>query len=167
MTFRQAFASVLQLFAVFALFLVGFYFVCLPYFPEARERAIDALIDRPEAFLWIGGGFFAASFVLLIGFYAINRGRTLRIRMGEHRAEIDVQVIRQTLEECFRERFSKRMSLTDVEIGGGSRIEIGVSMAPLEEEAREALFVEADSVLKSLLRLRFGYAKPFHLIVKI
>lgn len=167
MTFRQAFASVLQLFAVFALFLVGFYFVCLPYFPEARERAIDALIDQPEVFLWIGGGFFFASFLLLLGFYALNRGRTLRIQMGEHRAEIDVQVVRQTLEECFRDRFSKRMSLRDVEISGGSRIEISVSMAPLEEDAREALFVEADSALKSLLRLRFGYTKPFHLNVKI
>lgn len=167
MTFRQAFASVLQLFAVFALFLVGFYFVCLPYFPEARERAIDLLIDQPEAFLWIGGGFFAASFVLLIGFYAINRGRTLRIRMGEHRAEIDVQVIRQTIEECLRSHFARKMALMDVEISGGSRIEIGVSMAPIEEDAREALFVEAESALKSLLRLRFGYAKPFHLNVKI
>ena len=59
------------------------------------------------------------------------------------------------------------MSLSDVEIARGQRIEIKVSIETLEEDAREELFVKAEEELGILLRNRFGYTKPFDLIVKI
>ena len=78
-----------------------------------------------------------------------------------------MNVIRQTVEECMVTHFPKQMYLSDVEVDRKSRIEIRVSLAPISEQDRKALFVEVEKQLGSLLRDRFGYTKPFRLVVKI
>ena len=154
---RQALASALHLFVVFAFFIAGFFFVCLPYLPEIRVQIF-------EKCTLIGLGLFITSLVLLLGFYALDRGRYLVIRMG---ISADVNVVRQTVEDCLMKQFPKKIALSEVEIGRRSRIEIKVRMAPLAEEEREELFIEAEKQLGILLRDRFGYSKPFYLIVKV
>ncbi len=77
----------------------------------------------------------------------------------------NIQIIHQTLEDCFTRQFSQKIHLSEVEIGPKSTLEIQVSFAPLSEEAREDLFLEAEKHLSLLLYERFGYSKPFHLIV--
>lgn len=161
---RQALASALHLFVVLAFFIAGFFFVCLPYLPETRIQIIDFFSNQFEKCTLIGLGLFITSLLLLIGFYALNRGRYLVIRMG---VSTDLNIIRQTLEDCFQNAFSKKITLNEIELGRKSRLEIKVSLAPLDEEAREELFIEAEKQLSLLLRERFGYAKPFHLIVKL
>lgn len=161
---RQAFASALHLFVVFAFFIAGLFFVCLPLLPETRIQVIDLISNRFEKCTLIGLGFFLTALLLLIGFYALNRGRYLVIKMG---VSTDINLIRHTLEDCFARQFAKQISLNDVEVGRKSRLEIKVSLAPLDEAAREELFIEAEKQLALLLHERFGYAKPFLLIVKI
>lgn len=153
---RQALASALHLFVILAFLIGAFFFVALPYLPHLREPLY-------EKSTLIGLSLFLASLILLIGFYAFNRGRYLVIRMG---VATDVQVIRQTVEDCFLRRFPKKIALQELELGRKSRLEFRVSMAPLEEATREELFVEAEKHLSTLLRERFGYSKPFYLIVK-
>ncbi len=154
---RQALVSTLHLFVVFAFFLAGFVFVALPYLPEVKTQIF-------EQSTLIGLSLFLVALVLLLGFYALDRGRYLVIRMGVF---THVDLIRQTVEDCFARQFPKRISLSDIEIGRKSRLEIRASLAPLDEEAREKLFVEAEKQLTLLLRERFGYVRPFQLIVKL
>lgn len=161
---RQALASALHLFVILAFFLAGFFFVALPYLPETRIQIIDFLSRRFEQCTLIGLGFFLASLLLLLGFYALNRGRYLVIRMG---ISTDLNIVRQTVEECLLRQFPKKISLSEVELGRRSRLEIRVSLAPLEEDRREELFIEAEKQLVTLLRERFGYSRPFHLIVQV
>lgn len=161
---RQALASALHLFVVFAFFITGFFFVCLPYLPETRIQIIDFFSSQFEKCTLIGLSFFIASLILLIGFYALNRGRYLVIRMG---ISADVNLIRQTVEDCLARQFPKKIFLSELELGRKSRIEMRVTLAPLDEGAREKLFIEAEKQLGTLLRERFGYSKPFYLIVKI
>jgi hypothetical protein len=159
---ERAIAAVLHLFVIFAFFTLGLFFVLLPYLPLAQERSAHFLMHRQEDCTLVGILLFAATFVLLIGFLTLNRGRTLRLKMG---TEVDAELIRQTLEKYFEA--SPMISLREVQIPSGSRLEIGVSIAPLEEDAREALFVKAEEELQTLLKERFGYSKPFHLVVKL
>lgn len=154
---RQVLASVLHLFVILAFFLGGVFFVALPYLPHLREP----LYEKSTI---IGLSLFMVALILLVGFYAFNRGKYLVIKMG---VAADVQVIRQTVEDCFVKRFPKKIALHELELGRKSRLHFRVSMAPLDEAAREELFIEAEKHLSTLLRERFGYSKPFYLIVKV
>lgn len=172
---RQALASVLHLFVLFAFFVSGLFFVSLPYLPQTRLQVIDLISGEFEKCTLIGLWLFLTSLLLLVGFYALNRGRYLVIQMGnaphspavQKRALTEIQIIHQTLEECFQNHFSKKIALSEVEIGPHSLLEIRVKLKPLSEEAREELFIATEKQLALLLRERFGYFKPFHLIVKI
>jgi hypothetical protein len=161
---RQVVASALHLFVVLTFFVAGLLFICLPYLPETRTRAIDLVAHRFEACTLVGLGFFLASLLFLVGFYALDRGRYLVIQMG---VSADLHLIHQTLDECLQRYFPRQIVLNEVGLGRKSRLEIGVSLKPLSEEARENLFIEAEKQLQLLLRERFGYAKPFYLIVRI
>ena len=163
MTSRQALASTLHLFVVFAFFGAGFFCVSLPYLPELRVRVADALLSRFEVCTLLGLGFFATSLLLLLGFYSLNRGQFLRIVMGRHLVEIDTRVIRSTVEDCFKRKFPT-IALQDLEIIWGRKLEIGVVLGAVENE--EELLERVEKELSQLLRHRFGYKKPFALILK-
>lgn len=164
MNLRQAVASALHFFVVFALFLAGLFFVCLPHLPETRIQLVDLLSNHCEKCTQIGLGFFLTTFLFFIGFYALNRGRFLVVKMG---VLTDLNVIRYSIEDCFARQFPKKISLSEIEIGRKARLDIRVSMAKQSEEDREALYIEVEKQLLTLLRDRFGYVKPFYLIVNV
>lgn len=174
---QQALASVLHLFVLFAFFVSGLFFVSLPYLPQTRIQVIDLISGEFEKCTLIGLGLFLTSLLLLVGFYALNRGRYLVIQMGDapkesapavqKRALTEMQIIHETLDECFQNHFSKKIALSEVEIGSHALLEIRVKLKPLSEEAREELFIATEKQLTLLLRERFNYSKPFRLIVKI
>jgi hypothetical protein len=168
MTGRQALASALHLFVLLSFFAGGLLFVCLPFMPEVREKLVFLFLYEMEICTLIGVGFLMTSLLLMIGFFVLNRGRYLRIRMGAetHRAvEINVRLIRQTLEECFKSHFPDTISLLDVEVPQGAQIEVGVKLSSMDDQAREELLARAEKHLQVLFKDRFGYDKPF--ILKI
>jgi len=167
MSARQAIASLLQLFLVFAFFTGGLFFICLSQVPRTRILIENFILNHYSAGTSIGLGFFIASFVLLVGFYGLNRGRYLRIKMGKNSTDIDVNVIRQTIEEHFKNRFSNEIDLIDVEIVRGGKIQIGVAIRRLSDDSNEEYLAQVERELVPLLRSRFGYSKSFHLQMKI
>lgn len=164
MSARQALASALHLFVVFAFFGAGLFFIGLPYLGKARLELIDLLTNRVEECTVIGFGFFIVSMLFLLGFYALDRGRYLVLQMG---VSADVRVVRQTVEDLFAKQFPKKILLKEIGIGPKSSLELNVRIAPLDEFAREKLFAEVEKQLGLLLQKRFGYTKPFNLIVSI
>lgn len=161
---RQALTSTLHLFVIFAFLLAGLFFVSLPYLPQTRIQIIDFFSAQFEKCTLIGLGFFLAALVLLVGFYALNRGRYLVLKMG---VAADVNLIRHTVEDCLMRRFPKKISISELEIGRKSRIEMKVKLAPIDEDIREELFIQVEKELGLLLYERFGYSKPFYLIVQV
>ncbi|MGB7978859.1 MAG: hypothetical protein WCF19_06850 [Chlamydiales bacterium] len=161
---RQAFASALHLFVVLAFFTAGLFFVALPYLPETRVQIIDLLSNRFETCTTVGLALFLGALLFLLGFYSLNRGRYLVIQMGTW---TDIKIIRQTVEECLLKQFPRKISLKEIEIGPKSLLEMKVCLAPLDEAVREQLFVEVEKQLGVLLQQRFGYVKPFRLIVQV
>ena len=151
MTPRQVLMSILHLFVVFAFFAAAFFCMALSFLPDHRLQITD------EDILLIGFGILTASFLLLLGFYALNRGRFLKIRMGDNWTEIDRTVIHQTLEELLKKH---EIALNEVEIILSKRIEIGVTIK------KEPDLEVVEKQLQLLLRERFGYTKPFFLIMK-
>ena len=166
MTPRKAMLSVLQLFAGFSFFAVAIFFFCLPFLPKVRLQISDALLTTPQVCYSVGAALMTASFMLIGGFYFLSRGRSLTVSMGQRAASIDTAVIQKTLEECFNAHFSGLIILSDLYVVRGSKLEIEVCFTPFEENLREELFASVQKHLTPLLNERFGYSKPFGLIVK-
>lgn len=131
--------------------------------PELKVQLIDAILYRQDICPRISLGFFVASFLLFLGFYTLNRGRFLKIVMGHHLAEIDVKVMRETIEHCFKTKFPK-IVLQDLEVIWGRKLEINVSLGSVENS--QDLFKDVEKELSMLLKSRFGYGKNFSLIVQ-
>lgn len=111
----------------------------------------------------IGIGLILATLFLTLAFYALNHGRYIVIKMG---VTTNIKLIQKAVEECFRRNFPKKIRLKDIEIGPQTHLGFKVSLAPLDEAAREDLYIEVEDQLNVLLKERFGYSKPFNLIVK-
>ncbi len=161
---RQAFASALHLFVVFAFFGAGLFFVSLPYLPATRVQMIDLLSNQFEKCTTLGVGLFIASIFLLFGFYLLDRGRYLVLQRG---VSTDIKIVRQTIEDLFSRHFPKKLFLKEIGIGSKSRLELNVELVPLDEFAREELFVKVEKELSALLKERFGYSQDFSLIVSV
>lgn len=163
---RKALLSVLQLFAGFSFFAAAIFFFSLPLLPKVCLQISNLLLNSPKVCNAIGTALMAASFVLIGGFYFLSRGRILRIEMGGNFMSIDAAVIQKTLEECFNSHFGGQIILSDLYVVRGSKIDIEVCLTPFEENLREELFASVQKQIAPLLSERFGYSKPFGLIVK-
>ncbi len=126
-------------------------------------QIVQALSNRPEQCVQIGFGFFFISLIFFLGFFLLNRGKYLVIRMG---VSADLKIIRHAVEECFARQFPQKISLKGVEVGPKQQLGLVVGLAPTDEALREELFVAVEKELSFLLQNRFGYSKSFHLIVK-
>lgn len=166
MDFRRSLASALQFFVVFSFFFMGFFIVALPFLPEVRFSLSERLLNQPDFFSSVGIVFFATAFLLFMGFYGLNRGRFLYIEMGQHTLSVEEALIRHSLEECFKLHFPQRIRLSDIEILWGKKLEIRVFLSSHGEKAQKELLMAVEKQLQLLLRQRFGYIKPFSLVLK-
>lgn len=162
MSLKGAIASALQFLVVFALFLLGLFFIMLPSLPLTRMEIIEFLSTRYQTCTQIGLGIFFVGFLFLLGFYAANRGKYLVIKMG---ISLDLKVIRQAVHTCFAKQFPKKISLKEVKIGSKSELEFKVHTPITNEAEREELYIQVEKQLGILLKERFRSSKPFYLIV--
>lgn len=166
---RKALLSVLQLFAGFSFFAAAIFFFTLPFLPKVRLQISDLLLASPEVCHKVGAVFLTVSFIVIGGFYFLTRGRSLTIRMeGEERkTTVSAAVIERTLDACLRSHFNGSVTLTDVIVLSGNKLEIEVCLTPLKEVLREELFADVQKQIIPLLSERFGYSKPCDLIVTL
>jgi hypothetical protein len=158
MTVRQAFAGMLQFFAVLILLGAGLSLIGLFFIPELSFALGEALMRNPNFVAFAGFGLTAFSLLLMGGLLSVNRGKILLLRMG---TSVDVKVIRQTIAPLLHKHFAARIALSNVQILGGRNLTLALSLAPMEEEEREKLLLEAEKHLQVLLIERFGYSQPF------
>ena len=167
MSLRRALASLLYLLVVSTFFSAGLFFVSLPYLPDVRLQLEFYLLHSFEIFTLIGFGFLAAAVFFFFGFYALSRGRYLVIKMGGGNAEVNKRLIQLTIEEWLRTHFSKKLSLINLEIIRGHQLEIGVQLhCTHEQKEEEKLLQRVEQEFQTLLGQRFGYTKPFYLVVR-
>jgi hypothetical protein len=165
MGFHRSIASALQIFVLFAFFSLSFFFFALPFLPELRLQLSDFFLHRVDLCVPVAIVLFVTSFFLFLGFYGFNKGRFLYVTMGTHTVRVEEALIRHSLEECFKTHFPQKMQLLDLEILWGKKLEIGVFLNRGQKIEKEFL-ATVERHLQLLLRQRFGYIKPFYLILK-
>lgn len=162
---RKALLSALEFFATF-LFLVGaLFFLLISFLPEVRIQVSDTLGSARGCAL-LGGVLMAIALFFISGFYILNRGHSFTVHMGAGSAEIDLAVIKKTLEECFKHHFEGRIFLSDLSMLRNNQLEIEIRLCSFEKNVCEDLFVEVQNKIQPLLKEKFAYSSPFCLVVK-
>lgn len=165
MRLREAVASALQLIAVLAFLILGAFLIMLPSRPDWRLAAVKWLQERPESFY--GAGFFIGSFglLLMLGFYGVGRGHFLRLAMKPNAITVDVKLVEQAIEECFKTNFPLYVRGADITVISKKHLEIAVDLEPLNENRQLRLMKVMEKKLSLLLCDRFGYTRPFTLSI--
>jgi hypothetical protein len=151
----------MQLFAVLTFFAIGFFCIYLPFSLSLRLRFVHHLLMDTSPLVWIGLGFFSLTLLLIIGFYASSTGRYLLLTMGKPVTEVDVKVLKKTIEPLLTKYFASRVRLTDIEVFKKHHLRIGLFLSMTEEKEREKILSDAEHHLQTILAERFGYQHPF------
>jgi len=154
MFFRQALASVLHLFGAFLFFAGGCFSVSLFFSEKTRMQAVEKLFGEPEVCWMVGVGLLGIAALMVLGFYALHRGKYVRVK-GD--VEVDVRVVEKAVEKCLREKFGEKVTLVGVK--GGRQIEI-------EVEAAEEIIDSCKLELGMLLKGKLGILNPFYLTTR-
>lgn len=152
----------MHFFVVFVFFLVSLFFILIPHLPLMRMDLVDWLSNHYEQSTQVGLGCLLATFLCFLGFYSLEKGRYLVIRMGVDQISIDLKVLKKAIEACFVKEFDQKISLQEVGLDPKSHLELMVHLAPLSREEQEKLFPEVNRHLSLLLKERFGYVHPFY-----
>ena len=158
MFFRNAIGSLFHLIAVFSFFAAGSFALCLYLSESARWAVIEVLFAQPEVLLSAGAIAFAAGVILMVGVYAIHRGRYLRIRLGKHKTDVDVSLIQTAIEECLHRNFAGKVTLAAV-AASKHRLEI-------ELNAEDRYLQPIETKLIALLRGQLGVNGPIFLTAR-
>lgn len=162
MTLRQAFAGMLQLLAVVALFGAALFFVAAASLAEFRFTLARLLLEKPDVFAAWGIVLFVVAFLMTMGFLGVNRGRFLLLRMGgQGDFAVDTLILRKTIVPLLQKQFAARIALHNVEVLREKELAIGLTVETMDPLEQEKLLLEAEKHLKKLLVERFGYRDSF------
>lgn len=157
---RDSINSVLQLFALLLFASASVFFFVLPNAPELRILLSHAMIAE-ESF-WMKGGiaFALLASIFLLGFWGVNRGYYLVLKMGKNILSIDEKVLFQTIEPELRKQVHE-LRLEQVSIMRKKEIVFTMSAKTSSLELQETLLLDAEKCLTVILSERFGYRRPF------
>ena len=93
---KSALRSLLQFIFVFAFFMGGLFFLCLPYLPKTRGQVIEVLTNSVDKCTDIGIGILLITLFLTLAFYGLNQGRYIVVKMG---VTTNIKLIHHAVEE--------------------------------------------------------------------
>lgn len=150
--------SAVHFFVIFFILTVGVLFVVLPYADHFRILLINSLLSDLPLYQILGYAMIAASLLLFIGLYMLNRRRFFQIEMEASLVEVDKGLIQEMVRGYWKELFPGKETSVDIVISGKQSLEV---VASLPEEREEDFFEQVQKELGSLLARQFGYQKPF------
>jgi hypothetical protein len=158
MTTREALLSILHLFTVLSFFTAAVFMTAAYCFSHVRLKIADFFLSDDYSCLFAAVIFFAVAFLLLGGFYLLEKGRFLVIRMG---VLVDVKVVKAVVQNCLDQIEGSKIHLLDVDLDNRSKLKMSIMIEDGDEKMREELLKNAEKALCSLLKDRFGYSKSF------
>jgi hypothetical protein len=159
MTLFQGLRAALHLCCIFLFCAVGLFLVGLSFAPEIRLRALERLFYHPEPCLWGGIAFLGVGVLYAFGLWLAQKGGYWCLKMGRHRAEISVSILKESVEELLKKHFPQ----IEVDIVRRKQLEIAV-LIPGEKTLDQ--FEAVEKPLSEMLKEKFGYTDSFSLIVK-
>jgi uncharacterized protein YlaN (UPF0358 family) len=158
---RKATISALHLIVVLVFFSISLFGCLLPVRPDWCRVISRTLEESPRYFYWVGVIFLVVTFLLIVGFYSVNRGRFLRFLIKPHETIIERKLLQVAIEKCFSACFPRHVRNVDVNVAAGQRLEVAVELVSVEQRQQMKLMKEMERQLSCLLRESFGYTRPF------
>jgi len=153
----KLFFSAVEFLMIVALFCLGALFFGLHFLPSARFALSDWILYSSSDFLFIGGLIVGIALALTLSLWAIHRRKFVRIEMEKHPVSLDQQLIKQTVEQFWKEAFPEEKLPSDVYVSK-QKIEVISTLPKVELE-------EIEGRLGQLLKQQLGYGEKFYLSV--
>jgi len=147
--------SAVQFLMIAALFGLGGGLIALHYLPHTKAQIADWVIQS-ESFLPLGCLVLAVVFILTMGFWAMQRSSYLRLEMKGTSLSADEALIRELIQEFWKEEFPSQKVPVDVFLAK-KKIEIVIPMPEDFEESLEKI----ETCLGKMLFSQLGYEKEF------
>jgi hypothetical protein len=163
-TSHLLFSAVQFLFTVLIL-LVGGFFIGLYYAPHLRFTIGQFFIEHGEIFIAIGLSVLGCGILLLLGFYAMNRGAYFRFAIPAKSALIEASVVRSYVNKYWAGQFPDSELQTDVLLHSNQKMEISLEMPPLKTQEHQAFLDKVEKDLRHLLSHSLGYDGDFLLTI--
>lgn len=149
--------SAVQFFQVLLLILGGAFFLILPSAPTLRSAIADMFLFKDALFFALGLLLLSVGLVLGIGFYFLQKHRTLEITMG---TTIDCDVVAGVVQTYLQNRFPGKTMKTEARIDRSGSLELITEHPQVEMKKHLA---EMERELSALLLSTLNYNKKFTL----
>ncbi len=154
------FSAVQFLFTVLIL-LIGGFFIGLHYAPHLRLAFGQFFVNHSSSFISIGLSILGCGILLLIGFYAMNRGAYFRFLVPANNAIVEAALFRSYVKKYWTDQFPGSGLSTDVILHGDQKMEISLEMPQTEIKDHELFLEKTETDLSRLLTKTLGYRGEF------
>lgn len=158
---RNSLFSAVQFLMVAAVLACGCFTMALPWAPQVRFK-LAAFLDRTDLFLPLGLMITFLGFILLVGFYWMNRKRYYQVAM---KAKIEEDLILKILTAYWKKVFPEHDLTTDVFIHRNQKIEFIVEVPTLQAKEQKSMLNKVEAEVGHLLAEQLGYKREFLLTV--
>jgi hypothetical protein len=160
------FSAVQFVFAALVI-LLGVFFIGLQHAFHLRAAVAHFFSEATVSFSLIGYLILGCGVLLLIGFYAMNKGVYYRVKMGKRDLLVDPAVLRSYVGEYWKQVFPEHHLSVDIQVTRSQKLEMFVEFPLLPPEKQQAILEQAETDLSQILQKRIGYKKDFALSVLI
>ena len=160
--------SAVQFLFTFLILLIGGFFIGLHYTPHLCFVVGQFFIEQSSSFIPIGLSILGCGILLLIGFYAMNRGAYFRFLVPANHAEIEAALLRSYVKKYWNGQFPENEELAaDVILHRDQKMEISLEMPAVERQDDEQFLAKVETDLRGILSKNFGYKHDFFLTVTV
>ncbi|MCH9630947.1 MAG: hypothetical protein S4CHLAM37_09580 [Chlamydiia bacterium] len=157
--------SVVHLFVVLFIIAAGIFFIMLPSLSSFRVNLASLLTEGSAFFVKLGIAFLSFGFLLLTGFYFLNRKKYLKLKMGCGKTLIDEAIIKDYLKNYWQEVFPGQEVQSDIILHFPQKLEIIAQLPKIKEEEKDTLLARVQNELGVILARKLGYEKEFFLTI--
>lgn len=147
--------------------LLGVFFIGLQYASHLRISIARFFLESTLSFSVIGFLILGCGVLLLIGFYAMNRGGYYSVKMGKQKMVVDPTVIREYVANYWKEVFPEHRLAVEVGVTKDQKFELLVEFPSVPLENQESILEKAESDLTQILKKQIGYQKEFSVCVLV
>lgn len=164
---KSSLFSAVEFLIVVVVFASGGFLITLPWTPVVRFKLAAFFAEQEGFFLLLGAVIILMGFVLLFGFYWMNRKRFFQVvmKVPEKRVEVEEELVLASLSIYWKGLFPEEELMTNVLIHRDQKIELIAEIPKLEEEAQKVLLEKVEKEVGVLLARQLGYEREFFLTV--
>lgn len=149
--------STLQFFQVLTLILGGIFCIALPFVPQLRATIAQNFLTKDPLLFCLGLILLAVGLILGIGFFFLQRHRSIQISMNPP-VSIQSDIVAAVVQTYLQKRFPSQEMKTEARLNSSGSLELITQFPPVDLEKH---LPTIESEIGELLHQTFHYNKQF------